>query len=149
MIWGYEQRLLRVRPLPPHRLTLSPFLSLPLYQQAGTPAPYTPGADLAAAAAASTHQPPEQATAAAPAPAPAVLADDILAFDFGGAADRVLTGHAALVEESAALSAPVTDSIQEQLLVLDQVGAGLDEACGGRWVLAGRNGHGSTGCCAA
>lgn len=105
----------------PHPPSLPP--STPA-RQAGAPAPFTPGSDPTAAAAA-THQPAQlqQAAAAELAlPQAAVLADDILAFDFGAAAEGVLEGHKERTEESAALSVPMADAVQEQLLVLDQVG---------------------------
>lgn len=55
-------------------------------------------------------------------PAPAHLADDILAADFGPSS--VLEGHEAAMEESRALCAPIGEEVQEQVLALEQVGAG-------------------------
>ena len=71
-------------------------------------------------------------------PQAAVLADDILVFEFGAAAAAVLEGHEGRMDESIALSQPIADAVQEHLLVLDQVGAPLGWL---RWA-----GHRCVGC---
>lgn len=97
--------------------------------QASTPAPFTPASDASMPAAARPAPPqaqaPEAGGSAAAAlspriPAPAQLADDILAADFGPS--HVLEGHEAMMKESLALCAPIGEAVQEQLLVLEQVG---------------------------
>ncbi len=100
--------------------------------QATTPAPFTPASDASAPAAARpatlmAQGPQAGASAAATVspsiPAPAKLADDILAADFGPS--DVLEGHEAAMEESLALCAPIGEAVQEQVLALEQVGAGF------------------------
>lgn len=92
--------------------------------KAATPAPATPAEDAGGAPSRAAQQP----VALPPA---AMLDDDVLAYDFGGAAARILEGHESLMEESAALSAPVADAVQEQLLALDQVRGYGGHASGG------------------
>jgi len=95
-----------------------------LHLQVTTPAPFTPGNDAPPAAAVPAKQQPQAPVPDQPArpthtPRPAVLADDILAADFGPSA--VLEGHEERMSESLALCAPIKEAVQEQMLALDQV----------------------------
>jgi hypothetical protein len=107
----------------------TPGMALPKHMQAAapkaaTPAPFTPGSSTTPAAAADQeHQAAAAAAeAAAAARQAAVLADDILGFSFQPSS--VLERHEQSMAESLELCAPMAEAVQEQLLVLDQVGAG-------------------------
>jgi hypothetical protein len=91
--------------------------------KAATPAPFTPGSSTTPAPAADQEQQAAAAAAAAAAAMQAaVLADDILGFSFQPS--TVLQRHEQSIAESMELCAPMAEAVQEQLLVLDQVGAG-------------------------
>ena len=82
----------------------------------------TPTGDAAAASAAATaaaqEAEQEQLRRAA------VQGDDLLAFDFAGTVSAVLQDHQQAAQASAEQAAPITDAVQEQLLVLDKVSLG-------------------------
>ncbi|PRW59112.1 organic cation carnitine transporter 7-like isoform A [Chlorella sorokiniana] len=84
--------------------------------QAATPAPVTPAGDAAAAAAAAGQQEQQEQLRRA-----AIQEDCIMAFDFVGTVSAVLKDHEQAAEASAEQAVPITDAVQEQLLVLDQL----------------------------
>lgn len=82
----------------------------------------TPAGDAAAASAAATaaaqEAEQEQLRRAA------VQEDRLLAFNFAGTVSAALQDHQQAAQASAEQAAPITDAVQEQLLVLDQVSLG-------------------------
>lgn len=96
-------------------LPYSPYALLPL--QAATPAPITPAGEAAAAsaAAAAAQQAEQEQLRQA-----AIQDDGVLRFDFGGTVSAVLKDHEQAAQASAEQAVPITDAVQEQLLVLDQ-----------------------------
>jgi hypothetical protein len=86
----------------------------------GTSAIITPASQGHAQAILNTAT-PDPSPAGPPGLPPAVLADDILAFDFLGLAAKALEGQAEREQASLELSQPMADKVQEQILLLDQV----------------------------